>query len=158
MKIIYKLDLQHPMLLGCDFAAMWRMPECWASDRGVVTVWSEFVEGLRSYRVGLKGLRYLCSICTMHLAPQGMCPLEGGQARRGFVPLTRGGSRMAPLCHVLLTAQGCENLPQGNQGKGWIWGYSKTSTCTSSQTPGQQCPETMDTPGHFAFAAFALAH
>lgn len=89
--------------------------------------------GLRSYRAGLEGLRYLCSICTMHLAPQGVCPVEGRQAWRGFVPLTRGGSRMVLLCHILLRAQGCENLPQGTLGKGWNRGYSKRSTCTSSQ-------------------------
>lgn len=53
----------------------------------------------------------------MHLVPQGMCPVEGRQAWRGFVPLSRGGSRMVPLCHVLLMAQGSENLPQGTQGK-----------------------------------------
>lgn len=106
MEVIYKLDLQHPLLLGCDFAATWRMPGCWALDQGVVTVWSEFVEGLRPYGVGLEGLRYFCSICTMHLAPQGVCPVEGRQARRGFVPLTRGGSRTVPLCRVLLMARG----------------------------------------------------
>lgn len=37
----------------------------------VVTVWSEFTEGLKSFRVGLEDLRYLCSICTMHWCPRG---------------------------------------------------------------------------------------
>lgn len=45
----------------------------------------------------------------------GLVPVEGRQARRGFVPLSRGGSGMVPLCHVLPTAQGCENLPQGRE-------------------------------------------
>lgn len=142
MEVIYKLDLQHPLLLGCDFAAMWRMPECCALDRGVVTTWSEFVEGLRPYGVGLEGLRYLCSICTMHLASQGMCHMEGRQAWRGFVPLTRGGSRMVPLCRVFLMVQAgfgvtakqtlaplLKPWPAVPRGDGHTWTFCLCSLC-----------------------------
>lgn len=93
------------------------MLACWASYRAIITVRSEFVEGLRSYRVGLEDLRYLFSICSMHWPPPGCVPRGGRSGVGGLCVSPVVGTGWYRSARVLLMGQGCENLPEDTQGE-----------------------------------------
>lgn len=117
------------------------MPACRVLYRVVLTVRSEFAEGLRSYRVGLEGLRYLCSIPIMHWAP-GFMPCGGRSGVVGLGTSHRWWDRSA--C-VLLMGQGCENLPEGTQGERLDFGVTANQALASppniqNHPPGPAVP------------------